>query len=184
LISVLLLDFLDNIKEDYSMFEFRIKAIKDVLNDHCRRVLVNLYMPKEIRAQVKQKDLFDHNALYYMEKLDSFKLLDSKVMDRIMKDFWNSNVDASGSFFACSTCYNILTQSKLSHSEDYASSHMFYHPFNLDEVRPHEYIYKIYLQSMQQRYFIEVMLFLVMAIVFQYFIDRFNTGQQQLSRQV
>jgi len=121
LIAVLLLNFLDNIKETYLMFEFRIKAIKDVLNDHCRRVLVNLYMPKEIRAQVKQRDLFNHNALFYMEKLDSFKLLDSKVMDRIMKDYWNSNVDASGSFFACSTCYNILTQSKLSHNEDYES---------------------------------------------------------------
>lgn len=94
-------------------------------------MLVNLYMPKEIRAQVKQRDLFGNTALFYMEKLDAFKLLDSKVMDRIMKDYWNSNVDASGSFFACSTCYNILTLGKLDHNEDYESTHRFYEKFKL-----------------------------------------------------
>jgi hypothetical protein len=128
--------------------------------------------------------LFNNTALFYMEKLDSFKLLDSKVMDRIMKDYWNSNVDASGSFFACSTCYNILTLGKLSHNEDYESTHRFYEPFNLNEVRPHEYIYKVYLLSMQQRYFIEIMIFLVIAVYFQFSIDRFNTGQQELNRQI
>ena len=133
-------------------------------------------MPKEIRAQVKQRDLFNHSALYYMEKLDSFKLLDSKVMDRIMKDYWNSNVDASGSFFACSTCYNILTLGKLEHNEDYERTHRFYEKLKLEDVRPHEYIYKVYLLSMQQRYFLEVSIFLVISIVFQLYIDRFNTG--------
>jgi hypothetical protein len=29
-------------------------------------------MPKEIRAAVKQKDLFNNTALFYMEKLDAF----------------------------------------------------------------------------------------------------------------
>lgn len=43
-------------------------------------------------------------------------------------------------------------------------------------MRPHEYIYKVYLLSMQQRYFIEIMLFLVVAVLFQYYIDKYNTG--------
>ena len=83
------------------------------------------YKPVEIRAQVKQKDLFGHDSLFYMEKLDSFKLMDTKVMDRIMKDYWNSNVDTSGSFLCMSTTYNILTGHSLSSLEDYESKHRF-----------------------------------------------------------
>lgn len=54
-----------------------------------------------------------------MEKMDSYKLLDSKVMDRVMKDYWNSNIDSSGYFLSCSTCFNIMTSNKLSHTDDY-----------------------------------------------------------------
>lgn len=184
LISVLLLEFLTRLKESYNMFEFRIEQLKEVLNDHCRRILVNLYMPKEIRAQVKQRDLFNHNALYYMEKLDSFKLLDTKVMDRIMKDYWNSNVDSSGFFMSCSTCFNILRTKKLSHIDDYESKHRFYDPRDISEVRPHEYIYKVFVLSMQQRYFIEIIIFLVLATFFQIYIDKFNTGQLSLKKHI
>ena len=91
--AVQLLNFLEEFKESYNMFEFRCEELADVLREQTRHILVNLYTPKEIRASVKQKDLFNHNALYYMEKLDAFLLLDTKVMDRIMKDYWNSNVD-------------------------------------------------------------------------------------------
>lgn len=93
LVAVQLLNFLTEFKESYNMFEFRCEELADVLREQTRHILVNLYTPKEIRASVKQKDLFNHNALYYMEKLDAFLLLDTKVMDRIMKDYWNSNVD-------------------------------------------------------------------------------------------
>ena len=72
-----------------------------------------------------------------MEKLDSFKLLDTKVMDRIMKDYWNSNVDASGSFMGNSTCFNILTVNKLTHIDDYESSNRFYDKRSHRDVYPH-----------------------------------------------
>jgi len=83
-----------------------------------------------------------------MEKLDSFRLLDTKVMDRIMKDYWNSNVDSSGYFMSCSTCFNILRTNKLSHIDDYESNHRFYELRDISEVRPHEYIYKVFVLSM------------------------------------
>jgi hypothetical protein len=94
-------------------------------------------MPKEIRAAVKQKDLFNNTALFYMEKLDAFQLLDTKVMDRIMKDYWNSNVDSSGNFMECSTAFQILTKTKLTHINDYESTHRFYENRTIDLIRPH-----------------------------------------------
>ena len=54
-----------------------------------------------------------------MEKLDSYKLMDTKVMDRIMKDYWNSNIDISGHFMNTSTAYKILTTHDLTFKEDY-----------------------------------------------------------------
>ena len=56
-------------------------------------------MPTELKISVRRKDLENHNSLYYMEMMDAFKLMDTKVMDRIMKEYWNSNIDTSGSFF-------------------------------------------------------------------------------------
>jgi hypothetical protein len=101
-----------------------------------------------------------------MEALDSFRLLDTKVMDRIMKDYWNSNVDSHGSFFNCSTAYKIMTTFKLSHIEDYERTHRFYEHRELSELRPHSYMYKVFLKSMQQRYFLEILVFLVLAVTF------------------
>ena len=62
-------------------------------------MLVNLYVPNELKISVRRKDLNNHNTLYYMELMDAFNLMDTKVMDHIMKELWNSNIDTSGSFF-------------------------------------------------------------------------------------
>lgn len=56
-------------------------------------------MPTELKISVRRKDFSNHNTLYYMELMDAFELMDTKVMDRIMKEYWNSNIDTSGSFF-------------------------------------------------------------------------------------
>jgi hypothetical protein len=34
-------------------------------------------------------------------------LMGTKVMDRIMKEYWNSSIDTSGSFFQVSTAYQV-----------------------------------------------------------------------------
>ena len=99
-------------------------------------------------------------------------------MDRIMKDYWNSNVDSSGSFMECSTSFQILTKNKLSHIDDYERVHRFYDDRTIENVRPHQFMFKVYVWSMQQRYFVEIMIFLAMAVTFQLYIDRFNTSKQ------
>jgi hypothetical protein len=32
----------------------------------------------------------------YMERMDAYTLMDTKIMDRIMKELWNSDIDVSG----------------------------------------------------------------------------------------
>jgi hypothetical protein len=33
-----------------------------------------------------------------MEKMNAYTLMDTKIMDRIMKELWNSDIDVSGNF--------------------------------------------------------------------------------------
>lgn len=53
LISTLLMSFLEKFNERYNVVEFRVAQLKEILEEQCRAVFVHLYMPNEIRAQVK-----------------------------------------------------------------------------------------------------------------------------------
>ena len=57
---------------------------------------------------LKQVDLMNRNSLYYLEHLDAFEVMEAHILDRVMQEYWQSSLDASGSFFAASTAYNIL----------------------------------------------------------------------------
>ena len=105
-----LIDVLELIEGQYNVTEFRLNALKDIILGQCKNVLVNLYIPNELKVYVRQIDIFDKDTLHYMEKLDAFTLLETKVMDRIMKEYWHSNLDVSGSIFETSTCWQILSQ--------------------------------------------------------------------------
>ena len=166
LTALMLLNFLDNIEKAYNVTQFRVVHLHDIVEEQVRAIFVNLYMPLEIRAQVKQRDLFNKDALFYMEKLDSFHLMDTKVMDRIMKDYWNSNIDTTGKVMGTSTCYNILTKHHLTSLEDYERRNRFNVKREVGNMRPHPYMFKVYVISMQMRYFMEVIFFTTLSIVF------------------
>lgn len=93
------------LSQRYPASEFRAEILIEMMTNQCRSILVNLYLPIELKISVRRKDLSNRNSLYYMELMDSFQLMDTKVMDRIMKEYWKSNIDTSGSFFQASTSY-------------------------------------------------------------------------------
>ena len=137
-------------------------------------ILVNLYLPTELKILVHRKNLSNHNSLYYMELIDAFQLMDTKVMDRIMKEYWNSDIDTSGSFFQASTGYQLLFPcSTLNKNEDNELNLRFYKKRDISKFRSHKYMLQVYLKSMQTRYFIELLLFVIMAIFFQYEIGNY-----------
>lgn len=47
-------------------------------------------------------------ALEYFEKYDVFKLLETKVIDCIVIDLWESKLDVNGGFLENSTAYQIV----------------------------------------------------------------------------
>ena len=68
-------------------------------------VLVNLFQPLEVRAHVRKRDIFNNNSLYYLEKHNCYRLMETKVMDRIMQEYWKSDIDTTGNFLGISTSF-------------------------------------------------------------------------------
>jgi hypothetical protein len=159
------------ISERYPVSKFRADGLIDLMSTQCRNILKNLYLPTELKISMRRKDLRNRDSLYYMEMMDAFELMNTKVMDRIMKEYWNSNIDTSGDFFQCSTCYKLLTDDD---DGDIELESRFYQKRDISKYTAHPYTLRVYLKSMQTRYFIELFLFLGLAILFQYSIGKYE----------
>jgi hypothetical protein len=57
LTGVMLIHLLDQISDRFKVSEFRANAIVDILQDQCRMILVNLYLPTELKISVRRKNL-------------------------------------------------------------------------------------------------------------------------------
>jgi len=158
--SVLLMDLVLKIYESYAITEFRVNSIKDFLMKSLRYILINLYYPIEIKMQVRQKDIFETDAMSYMERMDAYTLMDTKIMDRIMKELWNSDIDVSGTILEQSTCNKILKDA------DDEMSQRFYSKRSLEKTRPHILTMRVWMESIKFRYWIEIIFFLSIAVAF------------------
>ena len=53
-------------------------------------------------------------------------MMETHIMDRIMQEYWQSNLDVSGSFLGSSTAYGILTHYEDRYKFDFESQNRFY----------------------------------------------------------
>ena len=135
-------------------------------------LLNNIYDPQNIRLMLKQTDTENFNTLALMGKLKLYKAMQTKVADRVIQDTWISKVDVSGSFFENSTAYDYLKFHDLNDTEDFESQRRLYHKRNLrEDIRPHGFAFRVWLESMSLRYFIEMAFFAVQVMWFQYYIS-------------
>eukprot|EP00351_Strombidinopsis_sp_SopsisLIS2011_P001145 CAMPEP_0116882880 /NCGR_PEP_ID=MMETSP0463-20121206/15278_1 /TAXON_ID=181622 /ORGANISM="Strombidinopsis sp, Strain SopsisLIS2011" /LENGTH=272 /DNA_ID=CAMNT_0004536839 /DNA_START=1987 /DNA_END=2805 /DNA_ORIENTATION=+ len=95
-------------------------------------------------------------------------------MDRLLRDHWSSKVDAGGNLLGNATAYKILTQDSLDYIHDFERNHRFYEKRDSVNVKPHKLMFRVWWESMEVRYFIEVFMFIVLTANFQYYITVFN----------
>jgi hypothetical protein len=76
-----------------------------------------------------------------METMDAYTLMNTKIMDRIMKELWDSEYDMSGSFLDQSTSYQLLQ------SPDEEIDRRFFKHRDLKRTRQHKYILPIWTES-------------------------------------
>ena len=80
-----------------------------------------------MKFQLRQVDLMNRDSLYYLEHLDAFEIMESHIMDRVMQEYWQSSLDASGPFLGASTSYGILTHIDNRYKYDFEHKSRFYH---------------------------------------------------------
>lgn len=112
----------------------------------------------------------NRDSLFYLERLDAFKIMETHIMDRIMQEYWQSNLDVSGSFISSSTAYGILTHLEDRYKFDYERQNRFYMKRSKKVVKPHKMNFMVVRKSMEIRYFMEIFFVFLMAVFFQYYL--------------
>jgi len=92
-----------------------------------------MFFPRQMKHQLRQVDLMNRDALYYLERLDAFEIMETHIMDRVMQEYWQGNLDAGGSFFGTSTAHGIINQSS-GKKEDYENDNRFYKARDLARI--------------------------------------------------
>ena len=128
--------------------------------------MAHLYQPAVITYFVKEVDIFDTRVIDYMEEHDSFKLLETKIMDRVIRQMWEGSLDTGGSFFALSTCFNLLRKAAPSYPNDYERTHRFRLQRDLSRKRHHPCTFRVYLKSKSLRYKIELLMIIAVMAIF------------------
>ena len=90
------------------MTSLRTQHLATIINTQARSVLEKLFYPQMMSFLLRQVDLQNRDVLYYLERLDAFGIMETHIMDRVMQEYWQSDLDAGGSFFDFSTASGIL----------------------------------------------------------------------------
>ena len=113
----------------------------------------------------------NRDVLYYLERLDAFAIMETHIMDRVMQHYWQSDLDAGGSFFGMSTAFGILNSDDGLLREqdfDFEAATRFYQRRDLSRSQPHKLTFVVVRKSMQIRYFLEILFFFTLTVFFQY----------------
>ena len=92
--------------------------------------------------------------------MDAYTLMDTKIMDRIMKELWNSDIDVSGSFFDQATAYIIWNK------PDSEKNHRCWRKRDLSKTRSHSYILRVWAENISLRNIIENMWYFLITASF------------------
>ena len=156
------------------MTEERANSLTDKINSQGVSVLTKLFFPRQMKYQIRQIDLMNRDSLYYLERLDAFDIMQTHIMDRIMQEYWQSNLDANGNFMGASTAFRILTHYEDRYRFDYEFQNRFYKKQKTKLIQPHRMTFMVVRRSMQVRYFLEMLFFFTLACTFQYYIFSFS----------
>lgn len=91
-----------------------------------------------------------------------------------MQDFWQSNVEVSGTLLECSTSFQILSSSSLKDRE----KELRFNPNK--SLKQHQFQFKVWQKSMFLRYALESTFFLLIALAFQYLVAIFNSDVHKI----
>jgi len=112
-----ILDIVDHLKRTFHLSKMRLDQFEDDLLSILINLLESMYEPKQVTKMLKTTN-FRESALDLMAKLKTFAILQTKVIDRVISDYWASKVDVRGTISENYTCFRLLSQNALNYNED------------------------------------------------------------------
>ena len=103
-----ILQFLDLCRElvkKFPMAKMRTEGMCKLLQNTLSGILDKLHEPHLIMKLLQKRDLAGSSCLDLLAKLELYRVLQSKVVYRILTMQWESSVDTSSSFLNSATSY-------------------------------------------------------------------------------
>eukprot|EP00347_Sterkiella_histriomuscorum_P018277 403346125 len=173
-LAMIIIDFLEEVKEKFRITSFRANQIKDRIEEITKNIIKAIPNSDELKQLLQQRDFRGNDSLHYMALYNVYTILDTSSTDRILQDFWRSNIDASGYLMEASTSFRILSQRSRKKIVDVETQNRFYKFINIKSLKSHQYQFNVWKKSMQVRYFIEAAVYVGLCIFFQVYISEFN----------
>jgi len=179
---ILCIDIINQVFKRFRVMFLRCKRITKPLEKYAKEIINSFLAADELKLILKQRDLHGATCCGIWLSTTSTASLDAKVMDRILQDYWNSNVDVTGRFFDSSTPFKIFKLSNFAYSKDQEAAHRFYLPRTNDLTRPHLLQFEVWKRSMSVRYMLELAIFISVALFFQFEITAFNQNLHLMNK--
>lgn len=175
-VGLLLYKVIDQVQQDANYSNYVTKIMKDKITEKILKILDIYESPEQIIPLAELPDIEGKKCFSYLLEYELYTILDTKLFDRYMIDKWQGWMDLNTSMIEFCTSFMIL-QNKHDHMR---TNKMF--GLLLDDIfnfrRPeHTFDCKYYVwkHSMQFRFFAEGAFTLVLTVIFQYYVQKYNT---------
>ncbi|CDW83264.1 transient receptor potential cation subfamily member 4 [Stylonychia lemnae] len=183
-IGMSLFDLLVQIEGKFKISSFRVDKINGQIEECIQKIIRDISNSDELKYLLKQRDLQGNDSLYYMSLHNVYSILDTKSTDRIIQDFWKSNIDVNGNLLSTSTSFRLVEDTLNQKEIDMENFDIIKKFKNSNSLKSHQYQYQVWKKSMQIRYFFEAAMFLAIAIFFQIYINNFNSKVHTVSNEM
>lgn len=175
-VGLLLYKVIDQVQQESNYSNYVTKIMKDKITEKILKILDLYDSPEQIIPLAELPDIEGKKCFSYLLEYELYTILDTKLFDRYMIDKWQGWIDQNADLLDFCTSHMIL-QNKHDHMK---SGKIF--GLLLDDIfnfrRPeltHSCKFFVWKHSMQFRFFIEGVFTLMLTIIFQYYVQRYNT---------
>jgi len=133
--------------------------------------------PLEVTKLVEGLDYHGRNVWYYLDEYNLYKILDSRILDRLIQEKWSGKYDINSSLSEYSTGFVLLRNSSGLFTSDLVMQEIYYEMFTLNrQERVHNFKFQVWQASMWLRSVIEIGFQFIVCIWFQFELIDFNTS--------
>ena len=173
-ICILTIELIRLLSEKYSNISHISKLLEQDLLRICLKIQKEMEDDDHYREIILDKALNGKETIKLIQELGLYALLNNDMAEKVVKSFWESNYNVSGSLFSVSTSYQLLFNYPLDSKYDYEKKLRW----NLDSssLQPSFGQFQVWKRAMKGKYIISALFLFLVCLVFQVLKVRFTSG--------